>query len=154
MFSGSKLQNSRRDHDEPLVGGGEHLGHSAVATWLRKTRDAFTYRKLKTADETIIDAPVNDHFHSRGSGARQEPGPQPGHNPQAGSELYTRKTMPVESEVLVDPDCKNNSSGNVSLTLDLLNELQKDEERSRDQFYKTPFRPKSFRINFHPQILD
>jgi hypothetical protein len=23
-----------------------------------------------------------------------------------------------------------------------------------DRFYKTPFRPKDFRINFHPQIFD
>jgi hypothetical protein len=25
---------------------------------------------------------------------------------------------------------------------------------ARDRFYKTPFRPKTFRINFHPQILE
>jgi tellurite resistance-related uncharacterized protein len=25
---------------------------------------------------------------------------------------------------------------------------------TRDQFYETPFRPKTFRTNFHPQMLD
>jgi hypothetical protein len=25
---------------------------------------------------------------------------------------------------------------------------------ARDRYYKTPFRPKTFRINFHPKILD
>jgi hypothetical protein len=37
-------------------------------------------------------------------------------------------------------------------------ELKKEQERKaaerRDQFYTTPFRPETFRINFHNEILD